>query len=151
MRLYKSISEILVLYKENINNGELIDFLKKYQDDAYSKKGKKNRDRQIVDYEYKRVFKEYNKKKKEFMNNKDNISEIDNHLLILVEYSLNRLNLFFEADNLEQDSLDYMKNQLTYIEILLDLNNELYYEKYLLFCSELNRVRNLNEINKLKR
>ena len=157
LRLYKSINNFIFLNKKDEYNGQLYDLLNKYEIDAYKVNNNRLTDEQIIEYEYKRINNEYNKQKNIInMNvdkeiNSDVDLETSRHLLILVEHYLYQIKFFHELDNLTKEDIMYIKKQIAYIEALLNLKNGLYYENYLLFISELERIYDVIDNNKLRK
>lgn len=158
LRLYKSINSFLILDKKDEYNGQLYDLLNKYENEAYIVKENSLTDKQIIEYEFSRIMNEYNKQKKEYIlddSNKKKYDDIDlevyQHLLVLVEYYIQQLKVFENAEYITKSDIDFIKKQLAYIQILLNLKNGFYYENYLLFISELERIENLGNNYKIKK
>lgn len=146
--LYASIVGFITLSQNSTSNSNLVDLLKEYEAKAYVTKNRVLTDKEIIDYELTRIAKEYKKqigKDTSFIiTTLSGITdeEIHRHLLILVEYYLEQLKIFKEIpeSSLTQEDIFFIKKRIAYIETLLKMKNGLYYEIYLNFCEELERI-----------
>ena len=157
LNLYTSLVGFITLSNKEEFDGLLVDLLKKYESEAYVTKNRVLTDKEIIDFELTRISKEY---KRQVENNVLNINstlnensnlELQQHLLVLVEYYLGQLKIFKEIPEtmITQDDILFIKKRIAYIEALLKMKNGLYYESYLSFCEELDRV-NDNKNSKKK-
>ena len=153
LNLYTSLIGFITLSRKEEINSSLVDLLKKYESEAYVTKNRVLTDKEIIDLELTRISKEY---KKQVENNTSSITstlnedtdlELQQHLLVLVEYYLGQLKIFKEIPEsmITQDDVSFIKKRIAYIEALLKMKNGLYYETYLNFGDELERVINLNK------
>ena len=158
--LYKSINNFFVWAKKEDSQDKFYDLLKDYENEAYIEayitKGKKLSDVQIIEYEFSRIMKEYNKQKKEYIidgSGRENYrlnSEIKQQALVLVEHYIQQLKIFKEIEQLTDSDIDFIKKQIAYIEILLEIKNGLYYQNFLLYVSELDRIEKITNLNRKK-
>ena len=150
--MYTSLIGFITLSRKEVNCS-LIDLLRKYESEAYVTKNRVLTDKEIIDLELTRISKEY---KKQVENNtlsvtstlnEDSDIELQQHLLVLVEYYLGQLKIFKEIPEsmITQDDVFFIKKRIAYIEALLKMKNGLYYEIYLNFCDELDRVIHANQ------
>ena len=146
---YKAITNFIALNKQLEYKGTLPELLKKYESEAYVSKGKTLTDKQIIKLELKRIKQEYEKQTIQNRYNKINMyddinndsnSEFKRSILILVEYYLSQLKIFKEVESLSQENINFLKKKIAYIEILLNMKNGLYYETFLCFIDELERI-----------
>jgi len=154
---YKSITDFFDLHKNKEYNITIKELLKKCEKDAYMSKGKYLTDKQIIRYELKRIKVEYQKQKnkclKSTIDNQDDLDEnlnveTNRHLLVLAEHHMDQLKIFNEVDKLTPENILTIKNKIAYIEILLKMKNGLYYETFLCFKEELDRIEKLENNQK---
>ena len=152
--LYTAVSSFISLSQQPTFDSTLIDLLKKYEAEAYVTKNGPLTDKEIIKLELKRIREEYLRQIQQNENNVSTIANLSDDIsteteashLILVEYYLDQLKIFKEIppSALTQENITFIKMRIAYIEALLKMKNGLYYETYLNFEEEFERVRNQN-------
>ena len=161
LNLYSSLIEFINLSNKEDFNGSLEQLLIKKESEFYIINDKSLTDKEIIDYELKRINEEYKKQIEKNISgvNSSLDSQLQQQLLVLVEFELGKIKIFKEVleSSITQDDILFIKKTVAYIEAMLKMDNGLYYEGYLKFCEELElRINNLkdtlynNKGNKIK-
>ncbi len=142
---YEIINNILKKHLQVENEENIKRILSTYEKETYKTNDKILNDEEIIEFEIDRIQKEL----KNQQTSKVEENENKRHLLVLVDYYLDKLLSYKNVVEIKkQEDIDFMKKTIAYIEILLDMKNGLYYETYKCFFEEFERLKGKTKLKK---